>query len=55
MIIFIQQKKKLIFLTIAQNEEGIYRLSGSASTIQALKDRFNNGMNNNLEMKLLTY
>jgi len=26
----------------AQNEEGIYRLSGSASTIQALKDRFNN-------------
>ncbi|KAL6611489.1 RhoGAP-domain-containing protein [Neocallimastix sp. 'constans'] len=26
----------------AQNEEGIYRLSGSASTIQALKDKFNN-------------
>jgi len=26
----------------AQNEEGIYRLSGSAATIQALKDRFNN-------------
>jgi len=26
----------------AQNEEGIYRLSGSASTIQALKEKFNN-------------
>ncbi|ORX43361.1 RhoGAP-domain-containing protein [Piromyces finnis] len=26
----------------AQNEEGIYRLSGSTSTIKALKDKFNN-------------
>ena len=28
----------------ADQEEGIYRLSGSSAVIKALKDRFNNGM-----------
>ncbi len=27
----------------AEQEEGIYRLSGSSAVIKALKDRFNNG------------
>lgn len=27
----------------AEQEEGIYRLSGSAAVIKSLKDRFNNG------------
>ena len=32
------------FSCVAAEEEGIYRLSGSAKTIQALRDRFNNGL-----------
>lgn len=30
----------------AENEEGIYRLSGSSAVIKALKDRFNAGVCN---------
>lgn len=32
----------------ADQEEGIYRLSGSSAVIKAMKDRFNNGEIHNL-------
>ena len=33
----------------ADQEEGIYRLSGSSAVIKNLKDRFNSGMSSDLE------
>jgi RalA-binding protein 1 len=36
----------------ADQEEGIYRLSGSSAVIKALKDRFNNGEKRSLMFHL---
>jgi RalA-binding protein 1 len=35
----------------ADQEEGIYRLSGSSAVIKNLKDRFNSGTSGHLKMR----